>query len=134
MADTRIAITSSKNIAFNTPIDEPAQASSTSTVANTAEQFKYSPKASAFVLKGTVASANGNVKYAIFAGTDKSKAKKVISGEFAEGKTQSIQIDTMDLVDSDGTITIEAVPATAGKKLFTDCAFTISAEEFISIG
>ena len=114
---------------YNTATEFKAATAATSTTADEAEVFKYTPtgKANKVVFGVAVGASNGAVKVkftkspGVFGGAD-------LEITAAEGKTTVVQVEQGRFVQADGSFEITLTPAT-GKKLLTDHAASIYAIE-----
>jgi len=109
----------------------------TSTVANTAEVFTYTPKANegkiALIMQSSSTSALKGISYSIAAGD--LWAGKAITGTIgstaATSAIEALQIDTGRVLQDDGTILITATPGTSTASLKTSYSFKMYALELL---
>ena len=117
-----VTITLSKIASLNT-IATVTKCPATADVDSTAEVFTVTPTKSGgkmlFIIGGTGSAADGDITFSISAGAF--SGPKLISGTVTKNTEKMIEIDTMRVKQSDGTIAITLTPA-ATDKLLTDHA------------
>lgn len=131
-----VTVTNTTISALNTGQTLTANAA-TSTVANTAEVFTYTPKASggkmALIMQSASTSALKGISYSIAAG-DLWAAKAItgtIGSTAANSAIEVLQIDTARVLQDDGTILITVAPGTSTASLKTSYSFKMYALELL---
>lgn len=101
----------------------------TATGANGKETFTFTPAKGAdkyLILIDNVSDANGTVTFTVAAGDFWAAPAAALAISVAQGVQSGVVLETAKYLQSDGTISIEAKPAT-GKILKTDHALTLTA-------